>query len=190
MVFQKIIIFNFKTLYQILKELENNLELQIVEINDDKVLKNELQNTNKYLVISKKKIPGVNKQIVLKFLPTKINDLIEKININLLKIKFNYQSNQEINNYIINLNSKELVKNHKKIKLTEKEVNIIMYLFKKKLPVSISELEKNVWKYQFDIETHTVETHIYRLRKKITKAFNDEYFILSTKNGYEIKSQL
>lgn len=188
MVFQKIIIFNLNTLYQILKELENTLEFKIIEINDDKVLKNEILNTNKYLVISKKKIPGVNKQIVLNFLPTKINELIEKININLLKIKFNYQSKQKINDYIIDLNSKELVKNHKKIKLTEKEVNIIMYLFKKKLPTSISELEKNVWKYQFDIETHTVETHIYRLRKKITKVFNDDYFILSAKNGYEIKS--
>ena len=76
--------------------------------------------------------------------------------------------------------------NTTKIKLTEKEINIIIYLSKSKNSVSINDLEKNVWKYQSDIETHTVETHIYRLRKKILKSFNDENFILSKKDGYQI----
>jgi DNA-binding response OmpR family regulator len=57
---------------------------------------------------------------------------------------------------------------------------------KSKNSVSIDDLEKNVWKYQSDIETHTVETHIYRLRKKILKTFKDKNFILSKKNGYQI----
>ena len=65
-------------------------------------------------------------------------------------------------------------------------INIIIYLSKSKNSVSINDLEKNVWKYQSDIETHTVETHIYRLRKKILKSFNDENFILSKKDGYQI----
>ena len=74
-----------------------------------------------------------------------------------------------------------------KLNLTEKEINTIIYLSKIKDPVSIDELQTNVWGYHSDIETHTVETHIYRLRKKIFKAFDDEKFIISKKNGYQIK---
>ena len=70
--------------------------------------------------------------------------------------------------------------------MTEKENNTIIFLSKSKKPVSVSELQKKVWSYQSDIETHTVETHIYRLRKKISKAFNDKQFIISEKNGYFI----
>ena len=76
--------------------------------------------------------------------------------------------------------------NTTKLKLTEKEINTIIYLSKNKNSVTIDDLEKNVWKYQSDIETHTVETHIYRLRKKILKTFNDKNFILSKKDGYQI----
>ena len=74
-----------------------------------------------------------------------------------------------------------------KLKLTEKEINTIIYLSKSDKPVSINELQVKVWSYQSDIETHTVETHIYRLRKKILKIFNDNNFIISKKNGYQIK---
>ena len=74
-----------------------------------------------------------------------------------------------------------------KLKLTEKEIDTITYLSKSNKPVSINELQKMVWSYQSDIETHTVETHIYRLRKKILNIFNDDKFIVSKKNGYQIK---
>ena len=77
--------------------------------------------------------------------------------------------------------------NNKNLKLTEKEVNTISYLSKSSQPVSIDELQEKVWRYQSDIETHTVETHIYRLRKKILNTFNDNEFIISKKNGYQIK---
>ena len=79
-----------------------------------------------------------------------------------------------------------LTKN-KKLKLTEKEINTITYLSKSEKPVSVDELQEKVWSYQSDIETHTVETHIYRLRKKILNTFNDNNFITSEKNGYKIK---
>ena len=85
------------------------------------------------------------------------------------------------------INSREILTNEKKLKLTEKEINIITYLSQAKKPVSVNELEKKVWSYQSGIETHTVETHIYRLRKKIFNAFNDNELILSKKNGYKIK---
>ena len=71
--------------------------------------------------------------------------------------------------------------------MTEKEINTIYYLFKSNKPVSINELQDKVWSYQSDIETHTVETHIYRLRKKFLNTFNDKEFIISKKNGYQIK---
>ena len=74
-----------------------------------------------------------------------------------------------------------------KLKLTEKEINTINYLSKSSQPVSINELQEKVWSYQSDIETHTVETHIYRLRKKILNTFDDNEFIISKKNGYQIK---
>ena len=77
--------------------------------------------------------------------------------------------------------------NNTKLKLTEKEINTIIYLSKSNKPVSIDELQEKVWSYQTDIETHTVETHIYRLRKKILKTFDDNEFIISKKNGYQIK---
>jgi DNA-binding response OmpR family regulator len=74
-----------------------------------------------------------------------------------------------------------------KLKLTEKEINTINYLSKSSQPVSINELQEKVWSYQSEIETHTVETHIYRLRKKILNTFSDNGFIISKKNGYQIK---
>ena len=77
--------------------------------------------------------------------------------------------------------------NNKNLKLTEKEINTITYLSKSNKPVSINELQEKVWSYQSDIETHTVETHIYRLRKKILNSFGDKEFIISKKNGYKIK---
>jgi DNA-binding response OmpR family regulator len=77
--------------------------------------------------------------------------------------------------------------NSLKLKLTEKEINTIIYISNSNKPVSIDELQEKVWSYQSDIETHTVETHIYRLRKKILNTFNDNEFIISKKDGYQIK---
>jgi DNA-binding response OmpR family regulator len=111
---------------------------------------------------------------------------VEKINIEFLKLQFNSQAEVKIKDYTIDLNSREMLINNSKLKLTEKEVNTITYLSKSKKPVSISELQEKVWKYQPDIDTHTVETHIYRLRKKILNTFNDTEFIISKKNGYQI----
>ena len=68
--------------------------------------------------------------------------------------------------------------NNNKLRLTEKEINTIIYLSKSNKPVSINKLQQNVWSYQSEIETHTVETHIYRLRKKILKIFNDNNFFI------------
>ena len=93
----------------------------------------------------------------------------ENLNIKFLKNKFVHQSKIKIKNYSIDLNSREIALNNTKLKLTEKEINTIIYLSNKKKPISIQELQTNVWGYQLGMETHTVETHIYRLRKKILK---------------------
>ena len=86
----------------------------------------------------------------------------------------------------MDLNSKFFSKNNISLKLTEKEIEIILYLNEAKTKHDVADLQKNIWGYSADMETHTVETHIYRLRKKISNKFNDENFILSHKNGYFI----
>ena len=184
---QYLFIYQFKFLYQILKEIEQDLNFKIIEITNEKSLNTEIQNSKKYLIISKKKLLTVEHLIISDELPIKIFKLAEKLNIEFLKQQFNDQSQININKYIINLNSREMLLNDLKLKLTEKEVNTIIYLSKMKKPVSIDELQTSVWGYQADIETHTVETHIYRLRKKIFKIFKNQNFIVSKKNGYQIK---
>jgi DNA-binding response OmpR family regulator len=139
------------------------------------------------LIITNTKYADIGNYFVLENTPINIFKLVEKINIEFLKLQFNNQSQIKVNNYNINLNSREMLTNDTKLKLTEKEINTITYLSKSKKPVSIDELQAKVWSYQSDIETHTVETHIYRLRKKISNTFNDKEFIISKKNGYQIK---
>ena len=139
------------------------------------------------MVISNKKYFDFDNQFFLKNTPIKISKLVEKINIEFLRLQFNSQSQVKIKNYIIDFNSREIIISNLKLKLTEKEINTINYLSKSDKPVSINELQKKVWSYQSGIETHTVETHIYRLRKKILNTFSDDKFIVSKKNGYQIK---
>ena len=110
----------------------------------------------------------------------------QMMNIELLKNQFSDQSEIIINDYKINLNSREIVLKNTKLKLTEKEVNTIIYLSKIKKAVSIDELQTKVWSYQSNIETHTVETHIYRLRQKIKETFDDNNFIKNSVDGYSL----
>ena len=138
------------------------------------------------LILTHTKISGFDNQIIFNDFPIPILKLLEKINTEFLKINFNKQSDIMIGSYKFNLNSREMSQSKLKIKLTEKEINSIFYLFNSKDVVKIDELQSKVWGYQPELETHTVETHIYRLRKKILKKFNDENFILTNKSGYEI----
>ena len=184
---QNLIIYKFTSLYHILEELDLDLNFRISFIDNENSLNNEVKKYNNYLIISNKKYPDINNQFILDNSPINIFKLIEKINIQFLKLQFKSQSSVKVNNYTINLNSREMLIDSTKLKLTEKEINTIIYLSKSNKPVSINELQKKVWSYQSDMETHTVETHIYRLRKKILNIFKDEEFIISKKNGYQIK---
>ena len=184
---QNLIIYQFNSLYQILKELEKDLNFSIIESLNEKSLHNKIKNLNNYLVITKKKNLEIENKYIFDQLPIKIFKFIEKLNIKLLKQQFIEQSDIKINNYLINLNSREISSESEKLKLTEKEIKVIIYLSKFKKPINVDELQTNVWGYQSELDTHTVETHIYRLRKKILKVFKDENFIISKKNGYQIK---
>ena len=182
-----LIIYKLNALYHILEELSSDLNIKVTFAVSESSLNEYVKNFNNYLIISNKKYSDIKNQLVLDNKPINIFKLVEKINIEFLKIQFSSQSEVKVKNYIIDLNSREMIIKNIKLKLTEKEINTIIYLSKSNKPVSIDELQEKVWSYQSDIETHTVETHIYRLRKKILSIFKDNEFIISEKNGYQIK---
>ncbi len=184
---QNLIIYKFSSLYHILEELDLDLNFRIVYIDNENSLNAQVNKLTNYLIVSNKKNLNFSNQVILENESINIHKLLEKINIEFLKLQFNNQSKMKVKNYIFDLNSREMLFENIKLKLTEKEINTISYLVKAAKPVSINELEENVWSYQSDIETHTVETHIYRLRKKISNIFKDNDFIVSKKNGYQIK---
>jgi hypothetical protein len=184
---QNLIIYNCNSLYDILEEISPDLNLKINFIDNQNSLNDKIKLLKNCLILSNKKYSDISNFIVLHDLPINISKLTEKINIEFLKLQYSNQSKIKLNNYIIDLNSREMLTKINKIKLTEKEINTIIYLSRTNKPVDVEELQKKVWGYQNEIETHTVETHIYRLRKKISDNFNDNKFIISEKNGYQIK---
>ena len=182
---QTLIIYKFNALFNILHEVKNLLNFKIKSVNN---LDNEILNDKNYLIISKDRNFKNENQIYIKEYPLYLSKFIEIININFLKKKYNEQNNINIGRYYINLNSRVMNKNNEKLSLTEKEAKIIIFLNKFSKPKSINELQKNVWGHKSNLETHTVETHIYRLRKKIEKKFKDNKFISSLKGGYKINA--
>jgi DNA-binding winged helix-turn-helix (wHTH) protein len=194
MIKQNIFIVNFNSLYEILEEIKENLSFNIIRyenVGDFNIA--EHTDIKKSLIIIKPNqnlLVNENLKVEnffnLKNAPLRLNKLIELINVHLIKLKFNYQSKIIIKDYELNLNSKFFSKDNIILKLTEKEIQIILYLRENKKKNHVLDLQKNIWSYSPDMETHTVETHIYRLRKKISDKFKDENFILSHKNGYFI----
>ena len=191
---QNVFIINFKLLYEILDEIKENLSFKIIKFDEEKNFEKDqnldiknsviISKTNHKLLHSNK---DINKNFLeFKNLPITLNKLIEIINIKLIKLKFNYQSDIIIKDYKLNLNSKFFSKGNLNLKLTEKEIEIILYLNNIKTKSNVLNLQKEIWSYSENIETHTVETHIYRLRKKIANLFKDKNFILSHKDGYFI----
>jgi hypothetical protein len=191
---QHIFIINNNSLYEILDEVKELLSFKIIKYNsDEEFIKDYNPSRNNTLIITasnKKLISEKNFSeknfLVFKSLPLSINKLIETINIQLIKLKFNHQSKINIKDYTLDLNAKFFSKDNIVLKLTEKEIEIILYLNETKTRHNVLDLQKNIWGYSPDMETHTVETHIYRLRKKISDKFNDEKFILSHQDGYFI----
>ena len=179
---------NFLKLYRENKiDIANSLILTKAENKDLFVEKNNINKQNIFLFYHKDNNYNINLEYNLLKYPIEIYSLIEKINIQLIKQKYNYQSKIKLNDYYLDLNSRNIAKKDKSLKLTEREMDIILFLNDKKKPQKINILQSQVWEYSSDLETHTVETHIYRLRKKINNKFKDNKFIISTDEGYIIK---
>ena len=183
-----VLIYKLPTLYEILSEINDLLNFELQSALDELELSNIISDKKNFVVISETKISEVqgDNNIILSKFPIKVFNLIEKINIFLLKKNFVTQSKININDYQLDINSRALKIGKKKLKLTQKETEIIFFIKNSNKEVSISSLKKNVWGHSSELETHTVETHVYRLRKKIKDFFNDSKFIKSTDNGYKI----
>ena len=187
---KNIYLVEFKQLFEILYEINSFLNYNLYELDYKNylIMKNLNKDNSLFLFkntdLLEKKNSNFKNVLILDDLPIYVNKLIEKINIFFLKSV--YQSNSQIyfKKYILNLNNKTINLNEKNLKLTEKEVKIILFLISKKIPQKTSVLQKEIWVYGQDLETHTVETHIYRLRKKINNYFNDSTFLKKNKNGY------
>tara|TARA_B100001741_G_scaffold103898_1_gene85556 strand:- start:55 stop:618 length:564 start_codon:yes stop_codon:yes gene_type:complete len=184
---QNLIIYDFEILYEILYEIKENLNFELLNVNNEKFSQISLKKLNNYLIISNKKISNLEDQILLSDYPVELIKLIENINIRFLKKKYNLQSDISVGQYKLNLNSRKIFYKDKTLDLTEKEIHIITFLKDSRKPVKISQLQFEVWGHNSKLETHTVETHIYRLRKKISDSFNNHEFIKSSKLGYTIK---
>ena len=195
---QVVIFVNLNGLYNILNEIKNFISFDIKnytnkddffqDLDKNNILAESTIVTNsiEYFNSGNKNLDKRN-ILVFEDFPIQISIIIDQINIQLIKQRYDFQSKINIKNYNLNLNSRKISKNEKDLKLTEREIDIILFLKKQKEPKTIEVLQKEIWHYSSDLETHTVETHIYRLRKKIKDQFNDENFILSHKEGYSIE---
>ena len=185
-------IYNFKVLYNIIFEIKNFFNFDLFYNESEKsILQEQKKRGDKLFIIithQKLKNNSINsKQIMtIENYPLNLLSLIEKINSNLLMQQYNFQSNINLGEYLLDLNSRIISSGNGSLKLTEKEIQILLFLKKQEQPININIMQKEVWGYAEDLETHTVETHIYRLRKKFKKIFNDDTFIKSDKKGYFI----
>ena len=187
---KKLIIFQHKELFNILNEINEHLKFKLEFCEKETELeKMDKENSSDFLIIAKNKISNLQNQVIIDKFPINISDLNQILNINVLKSKFIEQSEINLGKYNLDLNSRILKQNKKQLELTEKESSILVFLNKSDGPVNINQLQEKVWGYNSELETHTVETHIYRLRKKIIDNFSDNQFILSDKIGYYLHEE-
>ena len=166
------------------ENMEINVILFHVDAMMDKELKSYIQNNRSIKICL-----GTKKNIVNNFdaslvLPATLKEINSVVENTVAKKKFNFNSSIVVKNYLLNKNEKKLSKSNNYIILTEKEMQLIELLLNHKKPISKDNILSSVWNYASDADTHTVETHIYRLRKKIIDKFKDDKFILNNKDGY------
>ena len=183
-----ILVFKLPELFIILNELKELIGFEFHSFSSNEDLIDFKKKNKNYLILldSKNEIKNEKFQLVLEKFPYQISTIIEKINIILLKKNYSETSNVTIGNYSIDINARLIKSKQVSLKLTEREIEIIIFLNKSVSAQNIENLQKEVWGHNSNLETHTVETHIYRLRKKIFEKFNDKNFINSTKKGYTI----
>ena len=187
---QNLLIYEFETLYEILSEISEFTSFNVLKISKNEINEVDLKYQSKYLIVTKNNNLKNKHQLNLKEFPVTLSKLIEIFNIEFLKIKFTEQAEICVGKYKININSRQINYGELSLKLTEKEINFVLYLSRNKNYVKIDELQAKVWGHHLKLETHTVETHIYRLRKKILKVFGDKNFIITSKDGYQIKGSI
>ena len=195
---QSVSIIEFPKLYNIMHEINELFSFNILNYQNSREFLKEIESNNvkcinstiivdkkNHTLLSNNRI-DVNNVLVMDTWPLKIEKLHDEINIHLIKQKYNFHSKLDIKNYTLNFNSRIISNKINELKLTEKEIDIILFLKDQSLPQSVNTMQNKVWGYSADLETHTVETHIYRLRKKIKDKFNDDSFIISEDSGYKI----
>ena len=153
-------ILNFKVLYNILFEIKDILKFDIKNYDNEKEITQifKKNNLNRNLIILAKKkltdpIFNSHNSIILDDLPINFIVLLDKINTRILKQKYSFQSNLVVKNYIIDINSRIIFKEKQELKLTEKEIEIILFIWSQKKPQSIVKLQKEVWGYSENLET-------------------------------------
>ena len=180
-----LIIHEYQILSEILTEIDEYLNFKILNVDKDELKNLDFNKLGDYIILSSKDIPNIKNCLTLPDLPIKFDKLIQIINITFLKSNFSKQSEVTVGKYKLDLNSRKIIFKNEDLNLTEKETDLIIYI-KSNNNVTIKDLQNNVWGYSANLETHTVETHIYRLRKKIKEKFNDDNFIVNTEKGYKI----
>ena len=160
------------------------VDSQVLDVNNLGII-NKIHNKPILLLetLANKTICNYNDKILL---PTTLDELINKTIKTITAFKFSINSALQIKKYILDKNKKRLIKGNTYISITEREIQLIELLFYEKKSLSKNYILKKIWNYSDNADTHTVETHIYRLRKKIYTKFNDDKFILSFEKGYII----
>ena len=196
MVNQKLYIINLSNFYDIISELKEHIGYEISKFDDKKIFFDKYKNgsistENSILIVHEKEyelfVKNINEDQIIKFKPpVNIFAFIENLNVRFIQKKYQDQSNVNVKEFFLDINSRELKKGKSTLKLTERETDMILFLNNSNKPVNIETLEKEIWQHSSELETHTVETHIYRLRKKIKAEFGNDDLIKSNKNGYSI----
>jgi len=183
----------FENLSDFLENTKNNIVKSIVvtHLSNLELIRqsnSKIDNPIFFLTSNKNNISTKTKlqKYELIYCPFNLINFIEKINLAYSKYNFVINSKVELSNYIINLNTREIIANQNKLKLTEREKDFLLFLKNSKKPQTIRNILESVWGYSKGMETHTVETHVHRLRKKFLSTFNDSNFIKNNKKGYYI----
>ena len=196
MVNQKLYIINLSNFYDIISELKEHIGFEILKFDNkeiffDKYKSESISTENSILIVHEKEynffVKEINEDQIIKFKPpVSIFTFIENLNVRFIQKKYQDQSSINVKEFYLDINSRELKKGNITLKLTERETDMILFLNNSKKPVNVETLEKEIWQHSSELETHTVETHIYRLRKKIKAEFGNEELITSNKDGYTI----
>ena len=196
MVNQKLYIINLLNFYNIISELKEHIGYELFKFDNkeifyDKYDSKTISTENSILIVHETDynffVKNINEDQIIKFKPpVNIFTFIENLNVKFIQKKYQDQSNVNIKDFFLDINSRELKKGKSSLKLTERETDMILFLNNSKKPVNVQTLEKEIWQHSSELETHTVETHIYRLRKKIKAEFGNDDLIKSNKSGYII----